>query len=83
MKLRHLFETENDLGFDEKYTREDNPEVFMRRIALTRKNLSSFEGFPKLLPAGAEVRINGNAFTSFEGFPTIKHDELRYFSNLR
>jgi hypothetical protein len=30
MKLQHLFEVKNELGFDEKYTREDNPEPYSR-----------------------------------------------------
>jgi hypothetical protein len=71
MKLQQLFEARNSLGFDEKYTREDNPEVYYGDIVLPAGNVSSFDEFPKLL-ATSYVDIQSNKFTDFIGFPKIK-----------
>lgn len=43
MKLYQLLEDTNELGFDSKYTREDNPEPYTSSLNVINKNLSSFE----------------------------------------
>ena len=75
MKLQQLFETKNELGFNEKYTREDNPEAYYYEIVLPAGNVSSFDEFPKLL-ATQYIDIESNKFTDFIGFPKIK-DEVK------
>jgi hypothetical protein len=70
MKLYQLLEAKNELGFDEKYTREDNPEVYNNTIILSSGNVSSFDEFPKKLSCSLIV-LNRNKFTNFDRFPRI------------
>jgi hypothetical protein len=75
MKLQQLFEAENELGFDEKYTRDENPEVYDDNIIVMARKLSSFDAFPKKLgPRVDGFDIGDNEFKDFKGFPNFASD---------
>jgi hypothetical protein len=81
MKFNQLFEVKNELGFDEKYTREDNPEVYSESINFSYEKLSSFDGFPRLIKS-EYIHLSDTLFTDLEGFPEFESDEAAKECNL-
>jgi hypothetical protein len=76
MKLQHLFEAENELGFDEKYTRDENPEIYKKFSISTWHEVSSFDGFPRKIGLGCDnIDLNNHKFTNLIGFPEFVSDE--------
>jgi hypothetical protein len=82
MKLQHLFEAKSKINYDEKYTREDNPEVyeFSDPFYPYFENLSQ-EDFKRLPKKLKYVGDDNCAFVfakctmkSFVGFPEIIAD---------
>ena len=82
MKLQHLFEAKSNLNYDEKYTREDNPEVyeFSNPFYPYFENLSQedFKRLPKKLKYVGDDNCSfgfvGCTMKSFIGFPEIIAD---------
>jgi hypothetical protein len=69
MKLQQLFEAENELGFDEKYTREDNPEVYTSgELTIYRpfKN-ENFADLPRIFKKPIKLNIRQSKLTDFVG----------------
>lgn len=70
MKLQHLFEVKNELGFDEMYTREKDPIIFAGAdLIVNEKYITSFKEFPKKLGAVANICMNHTKLKNLEGFP--------------
>ena len=74
MKLQHIFEAKNKLGFAEKYTREDNPKVYTKDLVVLQEGATNFSDFPKKI-ASKHIIISGNNFTDLVGFPEFVSDD--------
>jgi hypothetical protein len=70
MKLQQLFEAKKVLKFDKKYTREDNPEIYDGDIVCTDAELSTFDGFPKVL-ASIKINLSVNKFSNLMRISSI------------
>lgn len=75
MEFNEILVSAGRAVFDDKYTRENNPEVYFENIDLSNKNINSLDGFPKII-SSEYVDLSSNCLSDLRGFPKFQSDEV-------